>query len=194
MAARSAICSRVRRVLDIALPRGLHNAIHKNRRGDDHFRVELARRDDFFYFHDREFRRSGHNRIEISSGLTIDQVPHVVRAVRANKGVVRAKRLLQDVTFSPDFTLLFATGDFSSHPDRREKCRDACAERAHPFAQDSLGHKLELDFSNVKLLLKIFRTRTGESCNDSPYLPILEKNAELAFAGAAIVADNTKVL
>jgi hypothetical protein len=57
-----------------------------------------------------------------------------------------------------------------------------------------LGNELELDFSSVKLLLKIFRTRAGESRDHSADLLILEKNAEFAFVCAAIIADNTEIL
>src|ERR1700733_5195710 len=121
MAARSAICSRVRRALDIAFPRSLYDAIHKNRGSDDCFGVELSRGDDLFHFYNREFRGSRHNRIKISRGFAIDQVTHVVCALRANESVVSAQRLLQNVTLSTDFALFFATSNFCAHADRREK-------------------------------------------------------------------------
>ena len=152
-----------------------------------------SRGDNLFHFHNREFRGSRHDGIKISCGFAIDQVTHVVCALRANESIVRAQRLLQNVTLSADFALFFAASNFSAHADRREKRGNSRAVSAHAFAQNSLRHQFELDFSGVKLLLKVFRARSGKSRNNFANLFVLKKYAEFPFAGAAIIADDAQI-
>ena len=87
----------------------------------------------------------------------------------------------------------FTSGNLRSHSDWRIKCRDSRAERAHAFAQDSLRNQFKLDFTGVKLLVKIFRARTGKGRDDAANLAILEEESEFAVTGAAIIADDFQV-
>ena len=104
----------------------------------------------------------------------INQVSHVVRAVRPNECIVRAQRLLQDVALPSNHAFLFTARNLGSHTNGREKCGNSRAERAHALAQNSLRHKFKLDFSGVELFLKIFCARPGKRRHDSANLPVLK--------------------
>ncbi len=106
-----------------------------------------------------------------------------------DEGVIGAERLLQDAALAVDGALFLAARDLRADSDRRVECWNACAERAHAFAEDALRHEFELDFAGVKLLLEIFRARAGKSGHDAANLAVLEKDAQLAFAGATVVTD-----
>src|ERR1700677_4391572 len=138
-AARSAICSRVSRALGISLPLGLNDTIDKYGRRNDGFGIELSRTDDLFHLGNRKFCRRGHNRIEVPRRLVINQVSHVVRAVRPNECIIRAQRLLQDVALPSNHAFLFTARNLGSHTNGREKCWNSRAERAQALAKNSLG-------------------------------------------------------
>src|SRR5580704_14730366 len=193
MAARSAICSRVSRALGISLPFSLDDTVDEYGRRNNAFRIEASGRDDLFDLDNRGFCGGGHNRVEVPRRLTINQVSHVVGTMRANERIIGAERLFQDVTLPSNHSLLFAAADFGSHSNRREESWDSCAERAHAFAKNSLRHELKLNFSRVKLLLKIFRARPGKRRDNSANLPILKQESEFPFARAAIIAYDTQI-
>src|ERR1700735_632417 len=190
IAARSAICSRVSRALGISLPFSLYDAVDKYGRRNNGFGIEFSGRDDLFHFDNRGSRGGGHNRIEVSRRLTINQVPHVVGTLRANERIIGAERLLEDVALPSNHALFFAAPDLGSHADRREERRDSRSERSHALAQNSLRHEFKLNLSSVELLLKIFRARPGKRSDHSANLPVLKQEPEFSLARAAIIADD----
>src|SRR5208282_4691920 len=113
--------------------------------------------------------------------------------MRLDESVVRAEGLLQDVALPAKIPLLFAARDLRPHPHRRVKRRNPRAERAHALAQNPLRHKFQLDLASIELFLKILRARPRKRGHHAANLPVLEKDAELAVARAAIVADYAQI-
>src|SRR6266403_146686 len=203
-AARCAICSRVSRGFAatgfswLASPGitesfRLHDAVHENRGRNHIFRIDRAHRNNFFRFHDGGFRSHGHDGIEVSCGETIRQVAQRVGFLRLDERIVRVDGHFQDAALSADHALFFSRGDFGADTNSGVKTGQAGSRGAHAFAKNSLGHEFQRHFLRGVAVLKMIGVRPGERRDDVLDLIVLEHQAELAFARAAIIGDRCDV-
>src|SRR6202030_4741874 len=105
-------------------------------------RIERPSFHDLIHFHDRRFRRSCHDRVEVTRRLAIDQISKPISSMRLDERIVRAQRLFKDIAPAVNDALLFAVGNLRSNAYRGIKRRNSRAERAHTFAENSLWDQL----------------------------------------------------
>src|ERR1700675_1131541 len=139
-AARSAICSRVRRCLAKVDTLRQDNAVHINGWRHDGLRIEVADFDNLLHFHDSHFCGRRHDGIEIPASFTIHEISQAVRAVGLDESVVRTQGIFENVSLAADYTLFFTARDFRAHADGRIEGGNSRSIRAHPFAENSLRH------------------------------------------------------
>src|ERR1700722_2587264 len=192
-AARSAICSRVNRRLDIAQSFRYHDAVHVNERRDNVFRIERTDFHNFVNFHEGHTGCGGHNRIEIAGAFSKHQIAQPVGLMRFNERIIRADGLLQNVALATDDAFLFSVGNFRAYADWRKECGNSGAVRAHSFAENTLRHQFEFHLSLIELLLKVGGAWSGKGGGDAANLLILEKYPQFPVASAAVVADYAEV-
>src|ERR1700683_3238119 len=192
-AARSAICSRVRRDLGIAQSFRNNDAFYEDGRRDDDFGIKAAGGDEIFDFDERGLACGGHDGIEIARSLAINEIAQMIGALRTDKSIIGTKRVFENVALAANHALFFAAGYLGAHADGGIKGRNAGAKGAYAFAENSLWNEFEFDFAGVILLLKIFRAGTGKGGDDATNLAIFEENAGLAVTGATIVADDFEI-
>src|SRR5207249_11251932 len=96
------------------------------RRGD-RLRLEPTDWNDLTRLGDRDTSRRGHQRVEVTCGAPVPQVPQLIRACGVDERDVGANRLLEHMADSVDEALLLALGEQGPRADRRVEGPDAGA-------------------------------------------------------------------
>src|ERR1700674_4435056 len=172
---------------------GLYDAMDENRGRDYIFRLDRANGNNLFGLNDGRFRRHSHDGIEIPGAQAVGQIAQGIRLLRFDERIVRVQGLLQNTALAVQNAFFLAVCDFGAHADGGVKPEQARGSRAHALAENALWHKLQGDFTFGKKLLEEKRVRAGKGSDDMLDLLVLEKQAELAFLGAAVVADGADV-
>jgi hypothetical protein len=99
----------------------------------------------------------------------------------------------QNAALAFEHPLFFAVGDFCADANRGVKALQACSRGAHAFAKNALWYQFERYLPCGEAFLKMIGVRAGEGCNHVLDLVVLEHQAKLAVARAAIIADGRDV-
>src|SRR5271170_6438961 len=95
------------------------DAMHEHGRRHDGFGVERADGHDLIHFDDGDFRRRGHDWIEISGGLAIDEIAERIGFERADQSEISAESGFENAAASVDRALFFSLRYFRTYTDGR---------------------------------------------------------------------------
>src|SRR5262249_55293593 len=125
----------------------LKNPLHINARGVNRVRIQFSRFYQLFNFDNGDIGSSGHDWVEVSSGLAIDQIAVTISLPGLDKGVICTQRKLKKKMFPVPRALPFPFRFYRAIPRGVKKPADACPAGPDAFCEGSLGIELNLQFS-----------------------------------------------
>ena len=113
--------------------------IHVNTRCVDGIGIQVSRLHQRLHFGDGDPGSRGHQGVEVSGGLPIDQVAGTVSPMSLDEGEVRLEGKLQDVMFAFNGTGFLALGNHGPVARGREESTDPGSSGADTLGKGSLG-------------------------------------------------------
>src|SRR5579883_2341447 len=113
----------------------------------NHVGFQIADLDKVFDSCDCDASGRGHNRIEISGSLPIDEIAPLVALPCFDECKIGLETTFQDVHPAVEFTCFLALGHNSSITRRRKEPGNTRAPGAHSFGKRALRNKLDFELS-----------------------------------------------
>src|ERR1700730_755002 len=169
----------------------VHDPVDIDAWRDDGLGRQFAELGDMLGLYDRQLCRGRHDRVEVATGIAIDEVSPAVGAPRLDQRDIAGQGVFEDAFAAVDDARLLALGELGAGRGWRVEGRDAGRRGAPPFRPRALRAGLELDPAAGIDLLEQHRAATaGKAADDLVDPPLADQPRDaLATAPGGVVDD-----
>ena len=173
----------------------MHNAVHKDARGDDRFWIEGASFNNFRGLHNGHRCGGGHHGRKVSRGAVVQNVPVRVGFTALDKREVCANAVLKDMLAVVEDAGLFAFRERCSHCGWRVERHNSSAASADSLCECSLRDQFKFNLPRSIQIGEHGRASgLGERANDLTDALGTQKRGESNQASAGVVAHHGQAL